>query len=148
MLKMKMLLLVTAIFAFVGCGGTGSFMGPSSGDYSTFQKGVIKEVREVEIGDNGLGTGIGAIAGGLLGNQFGKGNGKVAATVVGAGAGAYAGNQINKDKGQELTIVLDNGTMIKEVNKGNAFRPNDYVMLEFANGKVVNITFVNTHHMR
>lgn len=145
---LKYILSIITMFMLVGCGGSNGFMGASSGDYSTFHKGVIKEVREVEIGDNGTGTVIGALAGGLLGNQFGKGNGKVAATVVGAGAGAYAGNQINKDKGQELTIVLENGTMIKEVNKGNAFRPNDYVMLEFGNGKVVNITLVNQPHMR
>lgn len=146
MLKVIILPLMV-MFMLVGCGGATGFMGASSGDYSIFHKGVIKEVREVVIGDNGVGTGIGALAGGLLGNQFGKGNGKVVATVVGAGAGAYAGNQINKDKGQELSIVLENGTMVKEINKGNAFRPNDYVMLEFANGKVINITLVNqTNH--
>ncbi|WP_437883548.1 glycine zipper 2TM domain-containing protein [Pseudomonas sp. LRF_L74] len=40
------------------------------------------------------GTAIGALAGGLLGNQVGGGNGKKIATVAGAVGGGYAGNQV------------------------------------------------------
>ncbi len=40
------------------------------------------------------GTAIGAIAGGLLGNQVGGGNGKKLATVAGAVGGGYAGNKV------------------------------------------------------
>ncbi len=40
------------------------------------------------------GTVIGAVAGGLLGNQVGGGNGKKIATVAGAAAGGYAGNKV------------------------------------------------------
>ena len=40
------------------------------------------------------GTVIGALAGGLLGNQIGGGTGKKIATVAGAAAGGYAGNQV------------------------------------------------------
>ncbi|WP_028240037.1 glycine zipper 2TM domain-containing protein [Stutzerimonas azotifigens] len=40
------------------------------------------------------GTVIGAVAGGLLGNQVGGGNGKKIATVAGAAAGGYVGNQV------------------------------------------------------
>ena len=46
------------------------------------------------------GTGIGAVVGGLLGNQVGGGNGRVLATVAGAAAGGYAGNRI-EDKVQK-----------------------------------------------
>ncbi|PAU65094.1 hypothetical protein BZL41_07885 [Pseudomonas sp. PIC25] len=42
------------------------------------------------------GTVIGAVAGGLLGNQVGGGNGKKIATVAGAAAGGYAGNKIQE----------------------------------------------------
>lgn len=42
---------------------------------------------------NIVGTVGGALAGGLVGNQFGKGTGRNAATVVGAAGGAYLGNQ-------------------------------------------------------
>ncbi len=40
---------------------------------------------------------IGAIAGGILGNQVGGGSGRTVMTVVGAGAGAYAGHEIEKN---------------------------------------------------
>ncbi|RRU25165.1 glycine zipper 2TM domain-containing protein [Stenotrophomonas sp. 278] len=40
------------------------------------------------------GTAIGAVAGGLLGNQVGGGNGKKVATVAGAVAGGAAGRHI------------------------------------------------------
>lgn len=40
------------------------------------------------------GTGIGAVAGGLLGNQVGGGNGKKLATVAGVLLGGYAGNEV------------------------------------------------------
>jgi len=44
--------------------------------------------------NSGAGAAIGAIAGGLLGNQIGHGNGRAAATVVGAIGGAGVGNSI------------------------------------------------------
>ena len=41
-----------------------------------------------------VGTGVGAVVGGLLGNQVGGGNGKKLATVAGVLMGGYAGNEI------------------------------------------------------
>jgi len=52
-----------------------------------------------------LGTGAGAIVGGLIGSQFGKGGGQIAATIIGAGAGALIGNSIGKhldDRDKEI----------------------------------------------
>ncbi len=43
------------------------------------------------------GTVIGALAGGLLGNQVGGGTGKKVATVAGAAAGGYAGNKVQEN---------------------------------------------------
>lgn len=43
------------------------------------------------------GTVIGVVAGGLLGNQVGGGNGKKVATVAGAAAGGYAGNKVQEN---------------------------------------------------
>ena len=42
------------------------------------------------------GTAIGAVAGGLLGNQVGHGKGKTVAIVGGAVAGGVVGNQVQK----------------------------------------------------
>ncbi len=42
------------------------------------------------------GSVLGAVAGGVIGHQFGGGRGKDVATVVGALGGGYAGNQIQE----------------------------------------------------
>jgi uncharacterized protein YcfJ len=42
------------------------------------------------------GTAIGALVGGVLGNQVGGGSGRTLATVAGATAGGYAGNQVQQ----------------------------------------------------
>jgi surface antigen len=42
------------------------------------------------------GTVVGAIAGGVIGNQFGKGPGKAVATVAGAVVGGIVGNEIGR----------------------------------------------------
>ncbi|MEJ2125174.1 MAG: RT0821/Lpp0805 family surface protein [Alphaproteobacteria bacterium] len=43
------------------------------------------------------GTLVGAVTGGVIGNQFGKGKGRVLATVAGAVVGGLIGNSIGKD---------------------------------------------------
>lgn len=43
-----------------------------------------------------VGIGVGAVIGGLLGNQVGGGNGKTLATIAGAVGGGYIGNEIAK----------------------------------------------------
>ncbi len=43
------------------------------------------------------GTAIGAVVGGVLGNQIGSGSGRTLATVGGAAAGGYAGNRIQRN---------------------------------------------------
>lgn len=47
---------------------------------------------------NPVGTGIGAVVGGVLGHQVGGGNGKKIATVAGALLGGYAGNEVAHDR--------------------------------------------------
>lgn len=58
------------------------------------------------------GAGIGGVAGGLLGAQVGKGNGKVAAAAVGAVAGALVGDRIQNNGAQGGTrcTTVDNYT--------------------------------------
>lgn len=54
-----------------------------------------------------VGSVLGAVAGGLLGNQVGGGNGKKIATVAGAAAGGYAGNKVqgNMQAGDTYTTT-------------------------------------------
>ncbi|MEQ1667924.1 MAG: glycine zipper 2TM domain-containing protein [Sulfuriferula sp.] len=62
-------------------------------------------------------TGIGAVAGGVLGavvgNQIGAGNGRTAMTIVGVASGAYAGNEVEKRSKSQLRysvhVRLDGG---------------------------------------
>lgn len=60
------------------------------------------------------GTAIGAVLGGLVGNQFGGGSGKTLATVGGAVAGGYAGNQVQKGM-QDRDVQTSQETRCKTV---------------------------------
>ncbi|MDQ6647998.1 MAG: glycine zipper 2TM domain-containing protein [Pseudomonadota bacterium] len=68
---------------------------------------VCEEVRVKHKGSKDdhrlIGTGIGAVAGGLLGHQVGGGKGKTLATVGGAVAGGYAGNRVQKNAQDKKT---------------------------------------------
>ncbi|MGN6083858.1 glycine zipper 2TM domain-containing protein [Trinickia sp.] len=60
--------------------------------------GTVESI--VPIRHEGHGTGIGAVGGavvgGLLGNQFGRGNGRLGMTALGAVGGGFAGNAVEK----------------------------------------------------
>jgi len=51
------------------------------------------------------GTAIGALAGGLLGNQVGHGKGRTLATVAGAVGGGYAGHEIQENRQETNTTT-------------------------------------------
>ena len=51
--------------------------------------------------NSAVGIGLGAVVGGLIGNQVGGGRGKTIATIAGAMGGAYAGNEIAKRNQQQ-----------------------------------------------
>ncbi|CAN5690467.1 glycine zipper 2TM domain-containing protein [soil metagenome] len=62
---------------------------------------------------SGLGAVAGALLGGVLGNQVGGGNGRKLATVAGAVGGGYAGNSIEKRTNTstvyEVRVRMENG---------------------------------------
>lgn len=63
-------------------------------------------------------TGVGAVAGGVLGalvgNSFGHGNGRVATTVLGAAGGGYLGNTVESNSHArtvyQVRVRMENGT--------------------------------------
>ena len=59
-------------------------------DVAVTRQAPVKDQHQI------LGTAIGAVAGGLLGNQIGGGTGKKIATVAGAVGGGYAGNKVQE----------------------------------------------------
>lgn len=80
--------------------------------------GTVESVREIS--QAGEGSGLGAVAGGLLGavlgHQIGGGNGQKVMAAAGAAGGAYAGHQIEKrtrgTKRWEITVRMeDDGTL-------------------------------------
>ncbi|WP_448097322.1 glycine zipper 2TM domain-containing protein [Luteibacter yeojuensis] len=65
------------------------------------------------------GTAIGAVAGGLLGNQIGGGKGRTLATVAGAVGGGYAGHEI-QERRQETNTVTSTVRKCSTVSAGNS----------------------------
>ncbi|AYN26663.1 MULTISPECIES: glycine zipper 2TM domain-containing protein [Buttiauxella] len=58
------------------------------------QNVAVTHRRPVQDENRIIGSALGAVAGGVIGHQFGGGRGKDVATVVGALGGGYAGNQV------------------------------------------------------
>ena len=65
---------------------------------------VVNEQAPVKDPNRIAGTAIGAVAGGVLGNQMGGGSGRTLATVAGVAAGGYAGNQVQKNLQEKNTV--------------------------------------------
>jgi outer membrane lipoprotein SlyB len=90
--------------------------------------------------ETGLGMIGGAVVGGLLGNQIGRGNGRTLATVAGAVGGGYAGhvaeNHYSRDTQYRVNVRMDNGTSRSFTYKAApGFQPGDRVHIE--NGTLV-----------
>jgi outer membrane lipoprotein SlyB len=82
-------------------------------------EGTVYSVDRIGHRDNhlGAGTAIGAIAGGLLGNTVGHGDGRKAATVAGALAGGAVGHHVEKkhrddDTRYRIRVRMDDGREI------------------------------------
>lgn len=79
--------------------------------------GTVESI--VPIRREGHGTGIGAVGGavvgGLLGNQFGRGNGRLGMTALGAVGGGFAGNAVEKhlrsQTEYQVRVRMENGRL-------------------------------------
>jgi outer membrane lipoprotein SlyB len=77
--------------------------------------GAVQHIEPItETHASGVGAVAGGALGGVLGHQFGKGDGKKAMTVLGAVGGAVAGHQVEKAHnakvvGYRVQVQLDNG---------------------------------------
>lgn len=80
--------------------------------------GMVESVRHVKIEGtkSSVGTGAGAIVGGIAGSNIGSGKGSTVGMILGAVAGGVAGSMIEEGAtgkdGLEITVRLDNGRMI------------------------------------
>jgi outer membrane lipoprotein SlyB len=91
-------------------------------------------------GNAGAGTALGAVAGGLLGNQIGHGAGRAAATILGAAGGAAVGNHIAGGNNPyantagpvyRVSVQTDSGQLrTYDVSATGDLRPGDRVRIE------------------
>ncbi len=78
--------------------------------------GVIADVKAVEVKGDASGVGVvaGGVTGAVVGNQFGRGDGKTLMTIAGAAGGALAGNEIEKQVKKHtvyrVTVHMDDGS--------------------------------------
>ena len=95
---------------------------------------TVEGIREVK--QEGDGTGLGAIGGGLLGNQIGNGRGRTLGAVVGADAGNEVEKNVRSSNHFEVTVRLDNGNtrVFKEAQRPS-WQRGDRVRIE--NGQLV-----------
>lgn len=98
--------------------------------------GTIERIERVygERETTGGGAVLGAIIGGALGNQVGKGDGRKAATVAGAVIGGAIGNAAEKDQRSrpryEIFVQLDDGRrLVVEQPTLDGLREGDYVQI-------------------
>lgn len=79
--------------------------------------GVVRSVnmQQQQGQTSGVGMVAGGVLGGVVGHQIGSGRGNTVATIAGAGLGAVAGNQVEKNTktttSWSVSLRMDNGTM-------------------------------------
>lgn len=97
--------------------------------------GVVESVRAIK--RKGEASGVGAVAGGVLGaavgNQFGKGNGRSAMTVLGAVGGGVAGHEVEKQVKSvvvhQVTVRMDDGS-VRTIEQSQAPRTGERVLVQ------------------
>lgn len=107
----------------------------------TVKMGVVESVRTVKLEGtkSPVGTGAGAVVGGVAGNSIGGGRGRAITTVLGAVVGGLAGSAaeegFTRKDGVEITVKLDSGNMIAVVQEADEqFNPGERVRILEANG--------------
>jgi len=135
MLSVGVLVTVIAGCAAPGLGG-GSYSRDQARREQTVRMGHVEIVREVRLEGtrSGIGPAAGTIAGGVAGSTIGHGAGSalgaIAGAVVGGVAGQAAEQGLTTKRGVEVTVKLDNGTMLAITQEADeTFRPGDRVRI-------------------
>lgn len=130
------LALVTVISGCATSQGSGTYTREQARREQTVRMGYVESVREVKLEGtrSGVGTAGGAAIGGLAGSTIGHGRGTLAAVVLGAVAGGVAGHVaeqgLTSRRGLEVTVKLDNGSMVAITQEADeAFRPGERVRI-------------------
>ena len=102
-----------------GCAEMGSLGGTKYGETGgtsasqSDRNGTIAQLENIQVDDKyklGVGTAVGAVAGGLLGSGMGDSTtATVAGAVLGGAAGTYAQSKIAKKEAQRVTVDMVTG---------------------------------------
>ncbi len=100
---------------------------------------AVTEVKEKAASGSGIGAVGGAVAGGLLGNQVGGGNGKKVMTVLGAIGGGLAGNEAEKHvratTAYDVQVRMEDGS-VRTLRRGEPVAVGTRVQVEGQNMRV------------
>jgi outer membrane lipoprotein SlyB len=128
-----------------GLGG-GSYSRDQARREQTVRMGYVESVREVKLEGtrSGIGPAAGAVAGGVAGSTIGRGRGAALGTIAGAVIGGVAGQAAEQGftakQGVEVTVKLDNGTMLAVTQEADeTFRPGDRVRI-LSDGATTRVT--------
>lgn len=142
------LAIIAAAVLAAGCSSSPAqnTRGLGGGDYARAQarsvahveEGIVQTVRAVRLdaaetgAKNAIIPAVGALAGGALGSQVGKGDGKTVAAVLGALAGGYAGHAVQQSRdslvGLEITVRTSSRLLVvTQADEGIGFRAGDRV---------------------
>lgn len=144
--------LLAAVATLVGCASS-----LSGASYSRDQARVAQEVEygrveavrvvAIEGTKSNIGTGAGAIAGGVAGAGIGSGSttrtvGALAGAILGGMAGAAAEEGLTRQDGLEITVRLDSGRTIAVVQAADVqFRPGDRVRVLYGRDGTTRVTY-------
>ena len=93
----------------------------------------VTHTKEAKDKDRLVGTGVGAVVGGLLGSRVGGGNTRIFTGLAGAAAGGYAGNKIEQkvQKGDTETTTEQRCVTVYDTHE----EPNGYEVVYMLDGK-------------
>ena len=141
-MKLGIILAASAALALSACSSYGGNDSNRSSSYNNAPASCYYDCGVVQRIDNysgeqrrtsGVGAVAGALIGGALGNQVGSGDGKKVATVAGAVAGGFAGNAIEKNMDKtwhEVTVRMNDGrTVVLSQDDLNGVREGSRVII-------------------
>lgn len=139
MRKIQTIILILVASILGGCATSNSgdvYRREDTRKIQSVRMGIIESVRNVKLeGTNSnIGTAAGAVVGGIAGSTVGEGKGSAIGAVIGAVAGGIAGSAIEevatRTDGVEITIKLDNGSLVAIVQEATeTFKPGERVRL-------------------
>lgn len=149
MKQVNLLLMLGVVAAIGGCASSKSgdtYTRDEARRVQNVQMGIVEGSRPVKIEGTGtpIGSGAGAVVGGIAGSSAGQGRGSAVGTVLGAVVGGVAGaaaeEGFTREDGVEVTIRLESGRLISVVQAGKEqFQPGDRVRI-METGGVTRVT--------